>query len=72
MPIYTQIKKHLEENGIKHMYIAKLLGITESKLSLMLGGKRKISLEEYEFICYVLGVGVDKFMQPKKLEKWGA
>jgi len=72
MPIYTQIKKHIEENGIKQGYIAKLLGITECKLSLMLGGKRKISLEEYEFICYVLGVSVDKFMQPKKLEKWGA
>ena len=65
MPIHSKIKSYLEENGIKQLYLAKMLGITEGKLSLMLSGKRKISLEEYEFICFVLGVSVDKFMQPQ-------
>lgn len=67
MCVGQKIKTYLEENGISQVYVAKKANINAQKLNLSLNGNRKISFEEYELICGALGVGVDKFLQPRIL-----
>lgn len=62
-----KIKQYLDENGIKQTYLAEKTGIGIQKLNLSLNGNRRIPYEEYELICGSLGVGVDRFLQPKIL-----
>lgn len=66
MGIGTMIKDYLDENGIKQTYLAKMAHIAESKLNLVLNEKRNLKFEEYEVICWVLKVGVDQFLTPRK------
>lgn len=64
-----EIKKYLEENGISQAFLSRKTGIETSKLSLALNGKRKMSLEEYSFICGALGLNTDFFLKPRLPEK---
>ena len=62
-----KIKAYLDERGISQVFLSEKSGIPAAKLSLALNGKRKLTFDEYEAICYVLGVGVDTFLEPKPL-----
>ena len=75
MNVGLKIKDYIVENGIKQSYLAKVTNISESKLNLTLNGKRRLKFEEYEVICWCLGVNTDKFVkprEPKRQEKKGA
>lgn len=65
MDVGTKIKNYLAENGISQAFVSSKSGIPPAKLNLALNSKRKLSLSEYESICWVLGVGVDTFMEPR-------
>lgn len=65
MDVGRKIKMFIETNGVKQSYISRKIGISEAKLSLALNGKRRITFDEYEALCWVLGVGVDAFLEPK-------
>lgn len=69
MEVGRLIKKYLEENNIQQNNLAITSKITLPKLNLALNGKRRLRFDEYEIICYCLGVGVDKFLQPRKPNK---
>ena len=49
--IYERVKKYADENGIKQTIISQRTGIDDSKVSDLLAGKRKLSADEFEFIC---------------------
>ena len=59
--IYIEIKKYLDEKGIKYTYIADKLGLSKSVVSAMLSGRRVINAEEFVSICNVLNVETDYF-----------
>ncbi len=59
--VFAKIKEYLESNGIKQKWLAHELGITESKLSLMLTGKSPIYSDMLFQICDVLGVSSNLF-----------
>lgn len=61
----SDIKKHLEEKGIKQSYVSEKTGIPAPILNMMLNGNRKIEVNEYMKICDAIGVPLDQF----KLEK---
>jgi transcriptional regulator with XRE-family HTH domain len=61
-----KIKKYLQDNNIQQNNLSVTTKIAMPKLNLALNGKRRLKFEEYEIICYCLGVGVDKFMEPHK------
>jgi len=61
-----KIKKYLQDNNIQQNNLSVTTKIAMPKLNLALNGKRRLKFEEYEIICYCLGVGVDKFMEPRK------
>ena len=69
MGVGQKIKDYLEKNGIKQKYLAEMSHISEPKLNLTLNGKRRMKFEEYEVICWVLKVGVEQFLTPRKPEK---
>ncbi len=69
MCVGEKIKQYLKENGITQTELSIDTRIPLPKLNLSLSGKRILKLEEYEIICGVLGVGVDKFLAPRLPER---
>lgn len=69
--IGIKVKEYLDENGIKYSYLSEKIGMPMNTLSLLLNGKRKMSVEEYFVICEVLGLPVDTF-EPNDEEMKGA
>lgn len=65
MDVGVKIKGYLESKGVSQAFLSTKSGIPPAKLNLALNGKRRLSLPEYESICWALGVGVDAFMEPK-------
>lgn len=64
--IGSKVKTYLEETHMTQNDLSILTGISLPKINLVLTGKRKLSLMEYEIICGVLNVNIDKFIQPRK------
>lgn len=69
MGVGLKIKKYIEENNIQQNSLSIASGIEAPKLNLALNEKRRLRFEEYEILCYCLGVGVDKFLAPRKPSK---
>lgn len=65
MDVGTKIKDYLESKGISQAFLSSKSGIPPAKLNLALNNKRRLSLPEYESICWALGVGVETFMEPR-------
>lgn len=57
----SDIKKYLEENGIKQTFVSKKTGIPEPILCMMLNDNRKIEANEYMMICDAIGVPLEQF-----------
>lgn len=62
------MKSYIETKGIKQKFIAKEIGMEESKLSLSLLGKRKLEAGEYASVCKILEVSMDTFIKKEKGE----
>ena len=58
-----RIKKYLDENGIKYIFLAEKTKIPMNTISPILNGKREIKAEQYFLICHALGVPLDKFVK---------
>ncbi|WP_265445041.1 helix-turn-helix domain-containing protein [Acetivibrio straminisolvens] len=69
MCVGEKIKQYLKENNITQTELSIDTRIPLPKLNLSLSGKRILKLEEYEIICGVLGVNVDKFLAPRLPER---
>lgn len=62
----NQINQFIKENQIKNKFIAEKTGLSESKLSLILKGKRRCEINEYCSICMALNVPFNKFVNETK------
>lgn len=69
MCVGQKIKNYLDGSGISQTHISNKTNIPLPKLNLALNGNRKLTFEEYELICGVLGVGTDRFLTPKVPER---
>jgi predicted transcriptional regulator len=49
--ITGKLKKYIEENGLKHGYVADKSGIDYRKFSRIINGRQRLSLDEFEMIC---------------------
>jgi len=61
-----KIKAYLKEKGISQKWLALETCISPAKLNLALNGHRRLTFEEFEYICYALNVPVSTFLEPKK------
>ncbi len=57
----SDIKKYLEENGIKQAFVSEKTGIPAPILNMMLNDNRKIEANEYMKICDAIGVPLEQF-----------
>lgn len=57
-----RIRDYLEDHGIKATFLIDGLGIHPTSMSMILNGKRSISVIEYFKICRILDVGYDEFL----------
>lgn len=65
MRVASRIKSYVEAAGITQVHISKKTGIPMSKLNLALNGKRRLTFDEYETICWALGVEAGAFLEAK-------
>ena len=56
MPMYERIRKYIDDRDVSRKIIAMNVGFSESQLSLLLNGKRRLSVDEYEKICGAMAV----------------
>lgn len=68
MDVGIKIKNYLDEKDISQIWLCQQTNIPPAKLNLSLSGKRKMTFNEYQVICWALGVGVDQFMAPRPPE----
>ena len=59
--LYENIEAYLKENGITKSHISQKTGISNSTLTAIFQGRRKLLATEYAQICSVLGVSLDAF-----------
>ena len=57
------MKKYIEDSGIKQKNLAEKAGLNETKLCLALQGKRKLEASEYANICRTMGVPMQTFLK---------
>ena len=67
MKVGLRIRAYLRETGRSQTWLSEQIGISTSKLSLALLGKRRMTFEEYELICGALGVDTNTFIKPRTL-----
>lgn len=63
----AQIKRYLDENGIKQTFLAQKIGTFDSTMSDILSGKRNITAVEYYQICKALNVPMEKFIEESEV-----
>lgn len=51
MSINEKLRSYIEENGLKHGYVAKKAGMDHKKFSRIMNGHKKLTVEELEIIC---------------------
>ena len=60
--IVENIKDYVTEKRLSQKQIAKNMDITEPRLSLMLNGKRKMTVDDYLSLCKAIAVSPTKFL----------
>jgi predicted XRE-type DNA-binding protein len=60
--IVENIKDYVTEKRLSQKQIAKNMDITEPRLSLMLNGKRKMTVDDYLSLCKAIAVPPTKFL----------
>lgn len=61
-PIWESLKDYVNDTKLSQKQIAENMQITESRLSMMLNGKRKITVDDYLSICRAIAVPPTKFL----------
>ena len=70
MHIYVNVKAirtHIQENGLKQSVLAKKADMTETALSMVLLGNRKLEAGEYVSLCNALDVPLETFVARKEI-----
>lgn len=62
MTINAKLKEYMVNNGIRSSFIANKTGLSNTTISNILNGKRKITAEELSKICKALNVHADMFL----------
>ena len=60
--IYDKMRDYVVRNDLSQRVIALNMGITESQVSLLLNGKRRLTVEDYLSFCRAISVSPTKFL----------
>ncbi|MEA4899291.1 MAG: helix-turn-helix transcriptional regulator [Christensenellaceae bacterium] len=59
--MHDRVRTYIDDRCVSRKLIAINMGITESKLSLILNGKRRMTVDDYELICTAMAVDPRSF-----------
>ena len=59
-----EMRQHLFDRHISFTQLSIDTGISLTKISLVMNGKRDLSMKEYGMICWALGVDTNYFFKP--------
>lgn len=63
-PTFERVRHYIDDVAqLSRKQVAANMGFTESKLSLLLSGKRKMNVDEYAKLCRVLAVKPARFIE---------
>ena len=62
MDIAKKIRNYMKDTGRTQTYLCRQTGLSSSAVSLTLGGKRRLRLDEYRSICKALNVDPSFFL----------
>ena len=62
MEANKKLNEYLKEHGISQIFIAEKLGVSPTRMSMMLNGKRKMTADDLIKICKILKVSPEMFM----------
>lgn len=60
-PMYEKLRDYIDERGVSRKYVAINMKTSESRLSLILSGKRKLSADEFVVLCQAIAVDPRRF-----------
>jgi plasmid maintenance system antidote protein VapI len=61
-PVYLAMREYVTTNDLSQKVIAMNMGITEAQISLLLNGKRRLTVEDYLSFCRAISVSPVKFL----------
>ena len=61
LPMYARLCRYISQNGVSRKLIAVNCGVSQSQLSLLLSGKRRLTVDCYERLCRAMAVDPRKF-----------
>lgn len=64
MNIGQKLKAYLAEHKISQVWLCEQTGISPSRMSLLMNGKRRMTFDDYVTICYVLNIAPGTFIEP--------
>ena len=59
--MHERVRAYISDRGLSQKLISSNSGIPESKLSLILNGKRRMTVDDYESICRAMAVEPARF-----------
>jgi len=62
-PVYARMKAYVDEKGISQKLMAENMNTTESRVSMLLNGKRKMTVDDYVRACKAIAVHPTKFLE---------
>lgn len=66
--VHERVREHIRQMQIKQSWLAKRMYLSEGALSLILAGKRKMTVDELERLCAILCVPSDTFVRPEEVK----
>lgn len=63
--VHDRVRKHIRLMQVKQNWLARRMYISESTLSMILAGRRRMTVDELENLCAILCVPVSTFVKPE-------
>lgn len=66
--VHERVREHIRQMRVKQNWLSKRMHMSEGALSLILAGKRKMTVDELEQMCAILCVPPDAFVRPEEVK----
>lgn len=67
MSIHERVRQYVCEHSLSQTLIARNMGISPAKLSRLLNGQRKMTVDDYEQLCYAMAVDPIYFLHDNRI-----
>lgn len=71
IPVYKRLHMYMVRNDIRQKTVSADAGMTQAKLSQLLNGRRRMTVDDYLLICQALNRDPRFFMAPEKAGQGG-